>query len=545
MSRNCSGFFAQASICAFAAWALSVTTFAGGGDGPTSAGTRPRTEFILSHLPLKTSRAYHALRKAAGDAKGEILSMTKSEVWSVPAENAAALRALAIKSGVAIKEVGDTGMDALAHLKPGTVMTPKQHDMMDGAKKDKSTMGVTMMALPEPAVLEYALTRGLNKSGLDAPALTLSLSDAVTVKARRTGITQENDSYIWHGEIEGTGEPVTLVVWPMGRIAGTIQHAGRIYKVQSMGGGLHGVIETAPKMLPPEHAPMGEDMRRKMNMNDDPLFKQGDANELMKMMPARAEPIENLRDIQPLGQETAKEAGLAAGLTTASEAPSWDDPVTITLIVAYTKAAARHYTDIGKDLIALAVAETNQSFKKSSVGNVQVKAVYTYQSPYVEKGTHFEHMYQFAEKGDGVADEIHKLRDTYKADIALMIVDDANGCGLSAGVAPPSDRAFAVVHHGCAATSYSLSHEIGHIIGARHDVGLDENKTPFPFGHGFISGNKKWRTMMSYEQSCDGCPRLPVWSNPDVRIQGEPAGSDLANNARAIREGAGRVSRFR
>ena len=30
---------------------------------------------------------------------------------------------------------------------------------------------------------------------------------------------------------------------------------------------------------------------------------------------------------------------------------------------------------------------------------------------------------------------------------------------------------------------------------------------------------------MSYKESCNGCPRLPVWSSPKVLVRGEPAGT--------------------
>ena len=524
--------------------ALAMFTLTGTAWSQTVASTAQtdRAGLILQHLPLKTSRAYRALRNAAGDATGEILPMTKSEMWSVPRQNLQNLLKLAAKSGVVIKELDDQASNALTPMDPGAKMTGKQNKMMQEAKDRSSTMGVTMMALPEASVLEYALTRGMSSPSPEtiAPVITLKLNSSTTIAVRRTSVVKEGDSYIWHGAIEGTGEPVTLVCWPMGRLTGNISHAGRIYSVQSLGGGMHAVIETAPKMLPPEHAPMEPATKQKMNMVDDPLVKNGDASMLMEKKSPRGENIENLRDLQSTqpGSATPKLSGVPAVSATSAES------VTITLIVAYTKAAASHFTDIGKDLIALAVAEANQSFKASGIPNLQIKLVHAYASKYVEKGTHFDHVFQFTEKGDGALDEIHKLRDKHRADVALLIVHDLNGCGLAAGVAAPAERAFAVVHHGCAAATYSLAHEIGHIIGARHDPGLDNNTDPFAYGHGFVNGNK-WRTVMGYEHSCDGCPRLPIWSNPDVLIKGEKAGNEFSNNARVLREQAARVAAFR
>ena len=89
-----------------------------------------------------------------------------------------------------------------------------------------------------------------------------------------------------------------------------------------------------------------------------------------------------------------------------------------------------------------------------------------------------------------------------------------------------------------------MAHEIGHLIGARHDLNIDKTMTPFPYGHGYVNGTK-WRDIMSYKESCGGCPRLPVWSSPKVMIKGEPAGTPELDNARVIAEQAARVANFR
>src|SRR5436190_1871873 len=139
--------------------------------------------------------------------------------------------------------------------------------------------------------------------------------------------------------------------------------------------------------------------------------------------------------------------------------PSKD--VVIDVIVAYTKAAAGHYADIQHELVDLAIEEANESFRMSNLSNIKLRLVHAYQTDYVEKGTHFNHVWRFADKG-----------------------------------------------------------------------------------HGYVNGTK-WRDIMSYKESCDGCSRLPVWSGPDVMVNGEPAGSVDLDNARVVREHAARVAGFR
>jgi len=126
---------------------------------------------------------------------------------------------------------------------------------------------------------------------------------------------------------------------------------------------------------------------------------------------------------------------------------------------------------------------------------------------------------------------VHELRDKYRADVGILVVDDDKGCGLATRVNAEAEDAFAVVHHACAAASYSLAHEIGHLLGARHELA-------------YVNGNK-WRDIMGLKDSCGGCPRLPVWSNPTVLVKGEPAGTAAHDNASIIATQAARVAAFK
>jgi hypothetical protein len=215
--------------------------------------------------------------------------------------------------------------------------------------------------------------------------------------------------------------------------------------------------------------------------------------------------------------------------------------VTIDVMILYTSKVASEYLDVEKDIAHHSIEEANASFVNSDIGNVKLRLVHSQRIDYDESdGEHFNHLYRMVD-GVGAFANVKALRDEKRADVVVLIVDDPSGCGLATRVAADADEAFAVVHHACAVLTYSVPHEIGHILGARHDASLDETES---YGHGYVNGTK-WRDIMSYKSSCGGCPRLAVWSNPTIKIQGERAGTAQADNARVILEQAERVSKFR
>jgi len=251
----------------------------------------------------------------------------------------------------------------------------------------------------------------------------------------------------------------------------------------------------------------------------------------------------NPRILRPItkgmrARENKEQLALAASKAKAAAPESKKDVpaakpmhIVVDAIVAYTKKAAVHYANIEQELVDLSIEETNKSFRLSNLGHIKLRLVHAYQTDYVEEGTHFDHVWRFADKGDGYMDEVHGLRDRYRADVAILIVDDAKGCGLATRVQADADEAFAVVHYAYAAANYTVAHEIGHLIGARHELS-------------YVNGTK-WRDIMGFKESCGGCPRLPVWSSPTVLVNGEPAGSAKFDNAQVIAEQAARVAAFR
>jgi hypothetical protein len=372
-------------------------------------------------------------------------------------------------------------------------------------------------------MLEYALTKG---SPGRPSKIIVRLNEVTVLTLTRTSVEIGSDMCTWHGIVDGTDAPATIMWWPGVAMAGIIRHDGRLYSIRRMRGGVRtvGVVETAEDLMPPEHAPTPSRFRTNdPNLRDDPLVRTGDASEMRTTI---------ARDRDPTRVASTK-------MTNAAQTD-----VTINVIVAYTRKAGSYYADPSRELVAFSIELANQSFRNSKLGNIKLRLVHAYQTDYVEEGQHFDHLWRFADRDDGYLDEIHPLREKYDADVAILMVDDPTGCGLATRVFADPDEAFAVVHHACALMSYSVAHEIGHLIGARHELQVDGTMTPFPYGHGFVNGTK-WRDIMSYKASCNGCPRLPIWSNPNVFVKGDRAGSLNEDNARVIAEQAARLTYFR
>ncbi|MGW7414368.1 InlB B-repeat-containing protein [Streptomyces sp. NPDC054863] len=120
---------------------------------------------------------------------------------------------------------------------------------------------------------------------------------------------------------------------------------------------------------------------------------------------------------------------------------------------------------------------------------------------------------------DGQLDNINELRATYGADLVSMLVTEGSGIGNTP--APPSkrtvNRAFSAVNHSYV-PGHTMGHEMAHNLGAIHDwVASDEvTMANRPYNHGYAAPDKAWRTVMAYPAICDGCSRIPYFSNPRV-----------------------------
>jgi len=454
------------------------------------------------------------------------LPMTHAEKWSVLKKDVEAVKKAAAGRGLMVTELGADWDQIMRDAPTDTKLSGQQRALIERAKAAAATTHVNVLVGPPPAILEYALVGDAN-CPTEPVKIVVPFGGGTNQSITRTSIEIKPDKAIWRGPLGESGAPVTLMWWPNGRMAGTAQNSGRLYSIRHLGGSIYTVIEMSEERMPTEHAPAPARLRSNdPNLRDDPLKQQGDASVLRG--PKSAQEVLS----KPRGESQSKKAEPQSG------------DIVIDIIVAYTAKAAANYGDVQKELVELAIEEGNESFRMSGLGHIKLRLVHAYRTNYLEEGAHFDHVWRFADKGDGYMEEIHELRNKFRADVAVLVVDDPQGCGLATRVHADADEAFAVVHHGCAASTYTLAHEIGHLIGARHDLAIDKMMAPFPYGHGYVNGTK-WRDIMSYKESCGGCPRLPVWSSPKVLMKGEPAGTPDQDNARVILEQAARVAAFR
>src|SRR5215831_10769363 len=143
-----------------------------------------RVPLIMTKLPPQASATYKSIIKHAGKARGQVLTLTKTEMWEVPTENVEAVKKAAATHGALATQLGND-WNRMFHSAPSDMkMNDKQKTMMERAKESRATMGVGMMATPMAPMVEYALTKdaGPNIGGpatsQEAARISIKLSNS-------------------------------------------------------------------------------------------------------------------------------------------------------------------------------------------------------------------------------------------------------------------------------------------------------------------------------------------------------------------------------
>lgn len=198
----------------------------------------------------------------------------------------------------------------------------------------------------------------------------------------------------------------------------------------------------------------------------------------------------------------------------------------IDVLVLYDNSAASAVGDI-EAFTASLIEQTNEAYVRSKIPQ-KLRLVHTRTVGF-----------SFTSPGSLGSDPTAvKLRDQYGADLVSLIQGSLSGCGIG-NISGP----FTLVSRSCALSNKSFAHELGHNMGARHNLEEDGSTG---YAHGWYNKAGNWRTIMSYAISGCSCPRINNFSNPDVMHNGVATGvADTRDNARKMRERTQATSDFR
>ena len=224
----------------------------------------------------------------------------------------------------------------------------------------------------------------------------------------------------------------------------------------------------------------------------------------------------------------------------------------INLLVAYTDDAA---DSIGGDYsMQLAIEQAsnflNIAYINSEV-NHQISLVRTVKLSNTDESCFVNELNAFQ-----ADDYIYSLREKYHADIAVLIVANADYCGLSyySNYLADDTTAYSAVNVFCMQTNFALNHQIGHLYGCWHatDASNLNDGSLYSYGHGFqweYNDYASFTTIMGVEDDyfCGGadqepCNVIPYFSNPNVSYSGVKLGDEGINdNARVLNTNAAHI----
>ncbi len=227
------------------------------------------------------------------------------------------------------------------------------------------------------------------------------------------------------------------------------------------------------------------------------------------------------------------------------------NPATFDVMVVYTPAAASWAADNGgiSNVISQAIQRLQTSMTNSQT-QVAITLVHSSEVAYTETGDTYKDLDRLNSTFDKYLKEVHTLRDTYQADLVVLLekVEDVGGLAylLDRKTGKPT-HAFSIVRVQQASRAYTLAHELAHTVGCDHHK--SQKTAP---GSGLYSYSTGWRwvgndggrycSVMTYESGeyfADGQDHVAVghYSNPSVYHEGVSTGqASKADNARGIRD---------
>ncbi|KQY55087.1 M12 family metallo-peptidase [Lysobacter sp. Root494] len=392
------------------------------------------------------------------------------------------------------------------------------------ANADARNDRVLERLLGNPSTRDVSIVN-VDASASDGAQIELSVGGRQLTVNRSRAERTATGSDVWYGRVqharnagyaprETSADPLNDVVLVRhgNQITGSVRVDGQLYRIRPLPSGATAVVQVDENGMPADHP---EDAYRA-------IFEAA------------------VRDRKVTAQGKPCRTGCGGGGTPVDPGPTQ----TIRVMVVATNDAIAAYGGDMQALVELAVAESNQGYVNSNIGINMVLANYS-TTTYATAGMSTD-LSRFRGTSDGYMDGIHAVRDSSTADVGMLVANDASACGLASGIGSTAATAFATAYWDCIAGYYSFAHEIGHLQSARHDPATDSTTNPYPYGHGYREPSNAWRTVMAYNCTGAGCPRINYWSNPSVTYGGVPMGTyDKSHNQRVLVETKATVAGFR
>ena len=264
---------------------------------------------------------------------------------------------------------------------------------------------------------------------------------------------------------------------------------------------------------------------------------------------------------RPAGPSVAKAAGRAKAAAAS--------PATVDILVVYDTLAAEWAKSRGggvgafaevqvqKMNVVLANTDLDQGFRFRLVGVYEVGG---------SAGGSVARALEAAQSGDIVLNGVrwggvHAKRDEVGADVVCVLVDNGQSYGttgvgysLYGDIGDFSEYAYNACLIRAVATGQTMTHEVGHNMGAGHATAVADVESRGPQYYGYSSGyyftgadGEGYCTVMAY--SSDGYgnyySQVPFFSSPDYTYRSVPVGDELHDNSLTLRQTFPEVSRYR
>jgi hypothetical protein len=349
--------------------------------------------------------------------------------------------------------------------------------------------------------------------------IDIDLFNGKTVTLTFTRIEERSaKSYTWYGEVKGSPMSKAMFTVVDGYLAGSVTlltpTAVESYEITADASGVHTMRQIDSSKLPD-----GNDVSKPTSKITLPKLGTG----MTAMMSSPTASGANVTNVG--GTAYFKKVDIA---------------------VLYSQQLATAAGAAVGSLIQSAVDSSNATFNGNRV-NTRLRLVNYAPAAYNEDGTTAS---AFTYMQSQTA-----LRTTYGADVVAMLVENnlyvpgtnpaVALCGEANQVGAQASTSYIVVKRSCALGSWSFTHELGHLYGARHEATSDTTST---YAHGYVNLAQKWFTVMATQSACGstpGCGRLDLFSTPTLAYLGNVIGvAGQADNARVVAENADRLASF-